>query len=289
MKAVVEVAASANGLGAAGNALKLADQVALGSTSEGRAAEVRRDIQNVRKGTARRIMNIGKIQTGRLAALNSKIAGSDNSIGAQEVTVRKQEGRLDAEKTTLATANRKLGELQRQRADNRNPLAENMAERATARAELGNARQQLVQARPRELQAPNEANRIEIAKQTQTIDRLGPLVNELDTEIGKRQGKDSSLADQVIAQMSKVDVAKSAVDKSARKLAEDQAKLATLKSEAAGLKADKKDMIAETSRQIRSALALNAELLENMQKSAMNSEGVNSSNFTGKGIPSYTP
>ena len=84
VKAAAELAGSSSGLPAAKNALNFANQVALGSTSGGRARETAQRLAALREEIARRIRAIGAAHADRKKALNNKIEKLNTEIGADD-------------------------------------------------------------------------------------------------------------------------------------------------------------------------------------------------------------
>lgn len=82
VKTVAGMATSANGLSGAQKALKLADQVALGSTSGDRADKTVTSLGSLRAETAARITNIGKRQQSHLTKLATAIKAADGQVAS---------------------------------------------------------------------------------------------------------------------------------------------------------------------------------------------------------------
>ena len=81
VKATVDLASRGGGLSASKNALNFADQVALGSTSGGRAAETQERLTILRQETARLIRDVGKEQKQREQELTEDISRLTQELG----------------------------------------------------------------------------------------------------------------------------------------------------------------------------------------------------------------
>ena len=81
VKTTVELASERGGLSVAKNALNFADQIALGSTSGGRASETQKRLALMRQETARLVIDVGRDQKRRDEELASEISRLTGELG----------------------------------------------------------------------------------------------------------------------------------------------------------------------------------------------------------------
>lgn len=103
VKTTVELASDQGGLSAAKNALNFADQIALGSTSAGRANETAQRLAAMRQDTARLIRDVGKVHKEREEELADEISRLTLELGQDIPPESGLRGKLKTAKTLLNT------------------------------------------------------------------------------------------------------------------------------------------------------------------------------------------
>ena len=126
VKTTVELASEGGGLSAAKNALNFANQIALGSTSGGRAAETQERLAVMRQETARLIGGVGRNQKQREKELTEEISRLAEELGqdiapesglrgvfkTEETKLNTQIGVTESLEGRIAERKEKIGELQ---------------------------------------------------------------------------------------------------------------------------------------------------------------------------------
>ena len=103
VKTTVELASDRGGLSAAKNALNFADQIALGSTSAGRANETTQRLAVMRQETARLIREVGKVHKQREKELIDEISRLTLELGQDIAPESGLRGELKTAETNLNT------------------------------------------------------------------------------------------------------------------------------------------------------------------------------------------
>ena len=116
VKSAVVLAGDGSNLDRAENALNFANQIALGSTSLGRASETRDQLKAIRLDTARQIMTIGAVMQARHETLSTEIEELKNEIGDESSglvkTWKEQRDALTAEASEEQRLSEKVGRLE---------------------------------------------------------------------------------------------------------------------------------------------------------------------------------
>ena len=103
VKTTVELASDGGGLSAAKNALNFADQIALGSTSAGRANETTQRLAVMRQETARLISEVGKVHRQRENELTDEISRLTLELGQDVAPESGLRGEFKTAETNLNT------------------------------------------------------------------------------------------------------------------------------------------------------------------------------------------
>ena len=110
VKSAVVLAGDGNNLDRAENALNFANQIALGSTSLGRASETRDQLEAIRLDTARQIMTIGAVMQARHETLSTEIEELKYEIGDESSGLVKTWKEQRDELTVAASEEQRLSE-----------------------------------------------------------------------------------------------------------------------------------------------------------------------------------
>lgn len=274
VKAATELAGNSSGLPAAKNALNFANQIALGSTSSGRAKETAQRLAALREESARRIRAIGAAQADRKKKLNEKIEQLSTEIGRDDGTTGLRKAKKDAEqelklandeievaKNKLKSTEQSIVELQRKISENNNEL-KNLREKRRKLQEQDNARPKPEAGKP--LLPPN------------------PELAEIDWQIGKtseeleKNATDyARLAELKKTQLDALGKAETDVEARKNKLKIVEATLAKKTAERIVIQNTKDNLTKETADQIQQLLELNAALVARMSEAAVEASGQN--------------
>lgn len=275
VEGVAQIAGTASGAGLPGvaNALQCANQIALGSTSGGRATDTEKTIVGMNVQTAKRIQTIGAAQQGRIAPLTAQVETQTGVVTTATATrdqaqtaVNITQAMINGLDTQIAGFDGQLNELTPQVDEARRRHQEALAAYGMTlntitrlQSELADAQDPTEQARLWEelAAATAEGTRLERVVQTEemtfnTLQAQQAGVQEQKTALAAQRATQSAI---LVREQAALTAAQGARDAEQAALADLQAQLA--------------DINAETGERIRELLRLQAALIDQLQTAAV--------------------
>ena len=275
VKAVAELAGSSSGLPAAKNALNFANQIALGSTSGGRASETAQRLVALREESARRIRAIGAAQKARNEALENKIKKLNTDIGADDTQgLRKEKKEAVSElenanqmfkpiQTELNTTNGLIKDVEAERSENRRKLISILKSSKTLQ-EQDDAR------------LPPKAGEPPL-KPNPKLAEIDDQIRKIDANLTNNSAAFDGLLDKKSAQLDKLQHAKADVDAKTNELKKAEAVLFAKQAQHDRAKSMLDNLIKDTVDQIKQLLELNAALVARMSEAVAEASGQSTS------------
>lgn len=274
VKSAVELAGSGGTLPGAKNALNFANQIALGSTSGGRAAETANRLATLRKETARKIAAIGEDMEDvgtdldeDITELEKKIDGVDGKPGLQKERddqrdklkeenerVGKTEGELKGTREDLDTSEKKIAELNDKLAKlaaPNPPIPAKIEETVTG-----------ADGKPRTVETDNPAYKLHLEEIAKTDEDFQA---EVQNFTGLRK-TERTLADELSKKKEEITKIRKALEKTETALSDAKGELAIAKS-------NRDDLNKETASKIEQVLDLHAALVGRLAEAAVEAAG----------------